>query len=93
MVCSALTREGLIDGKLFMTASLRNAVKETAVKVIISLSLDLEVTPRPKPSKPLDSLYLFKIRAHLISAQGFPVSCPLAAGPICRKSLEARARL
>lgn len=34
MVCSALTREGLIDGKLFMTASLRNAVKETAVKVI-----------------------------------------------------------
>lgn len=59
MVCSVLTREGLIDGKLFMTASLRNAVKETAVKVIISLSLDLEATPRPKPSKPLDSLYLF----------------------------------
>lgn len=59
MVCSALTCEGLIYGKLFMTASLRNAVKETAVKVIISLSLDLEATPRPKPSKPLDSLYLF----------------------------------
>lgn len=58
MVCSALTREGLIDGKLFMTASLRNAVKETAVKVIISLSLDLEATPRPKPSKPLEFIYL-----------------------------------
>lgn len=67
MVCSALTREGLIDGKLFMTASLRNAVKETAVKVIISLSLDLEATPRPKPSKPLDSLYLFYRR--LLSRQ------------------------
>lgn len=59
MVCSALTCEGLVYGKLFMMASLRNAVKETAVKVIISLSLDLEATPRPKPSKPLDSLYLF----------------------------------